>query len=47
MAEVNERRLSFAKAQTDPEIGLINRQRVAIWRRAVEKALVPIAAWLP
>jgi hypothetical protein len=47
MGEVNERRLAFAAAETDAGIGLTNRQRVAIWRRQVEKALAPIAEWLP
>jgi hypothetical protein len=45
MQEVNSRRLSFADAQKS--LGLTNGQRVAIWRRDVEKALVPIADWMP
>ena len=45
MQEVNSRRLSFAGAEK--ELGLTNRQRVAMWRRAVAKALAPIDGWLP
>jgi hypothetical protein len=45
MQEVNSRRLLFAAAETT--LGLTNRQRVAIWRREVEKALAPVADWLP
>jgi hypothetical protein len=45
MQEVNSRRLSFAGAEK--ELGLTNRQRVALWRRAVAKALAPIDSWLP
>ena len=45
MAEVNARRLLFAAAERS--LGLTNRQRVAIWRRAVETALAPVADWLP
>lgn len=45
MQEVNSRRLSFAEAQKS--LGLTNRQRVAIWRRDVEQALVPVIDWLP
>jgi hypothetical protein len=45
MQEVNARRLSFAAAQD--QLGLTNRQRVAIWRRQVETALVPVEEWLP
>jgi len=46
MQEVNSRRLSFADAER-AELGLTNRQRVAIWRRAVEQAIEPIVDWLP
>jgi len=46
MQEVNSRRLSFANAEA-AELGLTNRQRVAIWRRVVEQAIQPIAEWLP
>ena len=45
MQEVNSRRLLFAAAEKS--LGLTNRQRVAIWRREVEKALVPVADWMP
>jgi hypothetical protein len=45
MAEVNSKRLLFATAETT--LGLTNRQRVAIWRREVEKALAPVSDWLP
>jgi hypothetical protein len=45
MQEVNSHRLSFAGAEK--ELGLTNRQRVAMWRRAVAKALAPIDSWLP
>jgi hypothetical protein len=45
MQEVNARRLSFADAQST--LGLTNRQRVAIWRREVAKALEPVNDWLP
>lgn len=45
MQEVNTKRLSFSAAER--QLGLTNRQRVAIWRRAVEHALEPIADWLP
>ena len=45
MQEVNTKRLSFSAAER--QLGLTNRQRVAIWRRAVERALEPIADWLP
>jgi hypothetical protein len=45
MQEVNARRLLFAAAETS--LGLTNRQRVAIWRRAVAKELAPVADWLP
>jgi hypothetical protein len=46
MQEVNSRRLSFANAEK-AELGLTNRQRIAIWRRAVEQAIQPIVEWLP
>jgi hypothetical protein len=45
MAEVNARRLLFAAAEQS--LGLTNRRRVEIWRREVEKALAPVADWLP
>ena len=45
MQEVNSRRLSFAGAEK--ALGLTNRQRVAMWRRDVAKALAPVADWLP
>ena len=45
MQEVNTRRILFSAAQQS--LGLTNRQRVAIWRREVEKALAPVFAWLP
>ena len=50
MAEVNAiAHPSFERAATDAAcgLGLTNRQRVAVWRREVEQALQPIAAWLP
>jgi hypothetical protein len=45
MQEINTRRLLFAAAEAS--LGLTNRQRVAIWRREVDKALAPISDWLP
>ena len=45
MQEVNSRRMLFAAAEAS--LGLTNRQRVSIWRREVEAALVPVADWLP
>ena len=45
MQEVNSRRLSFLGAEK--ALGLTNRQRVAMWRREVAKALAPVADWLP
>jgi hypothetical protein len=45
MQEVNSRRLSFLGAEK--ALGLTNRQRVAMWRRDVAKALAPVADWLP
>ena len=45
MQEVNSRRLSFLGAEK--ALSLTNRQRVAMWRREVAKALAPIADWLP
>jgi hypothetical protein len=45
MQEVNARRLSFANAQNT--LGLTNRQRVAIWRREVAKAVATVDDWLP
>jgi hypothetical protein len=45
MQEINTRRLLFAAAEAS--LGLTNRQRVAIWRREVNKALTPICDWLP
>jgi hypothetical protein len=45
MQEVNSRRLSFLGAEK--ALGLTNRQRVAVWRRDVAKALAPVADWLP
>lgn len=45
MPEINVRRLSFNTAERS--LGLVNRQRVAIWRRQLEAALAPISDWLP
>ena len=45
MQEINERRLLFAAAEKS--LGMTNRQRVAIWRREVNKALLPALDWLP
>ena len=45
MQEINERRLLFAAAEKS--LGMTNRQRVAIWRREVDKALLPASDWLP
>jgi hypothetical protein len=45
MQDINTRRISFGAAERS--LGLTNRQRVAIWRREVEKALAPVAEWLP
>ena len=45
MQEVNSRRLSFLGAEK--ALGLTNRQRVAMWRREVAKALAPVADWVP
>lgn len=47
MAAVNALRVPFAQAETDKRLGITDRQRVAMWRRAVEGALLPVAAWLP
>ncbi len=47
MAAVNALRGPFASAETDKRLGITDRQRVAMWRRAVEEALVPVAAWMP
>ena len=47
MAAVNALRGPFAQAETDKRLGITDRQRVAMWRRAVEEALSPVAAWLP
>ena len=51
--EIENRRLSFAAAETGqtkrdlPPIGLVNRQRIAIWLREMQAAFAPVAHWLP
>jgi hypothetical protein len=45
MQEEYSRRLSLHGAEK--ALGLTNRQRVAMWRREVAKALAPVADWLP
>jgi hypothetical protein len=45
MPEISSGRMLFSVAET--KLGLTDRQRVAIWRRAVEKELAPVVDWLP
>ena len=51
--DIARRRLSFAAAaagqtgQNLPPLGLVDRQRVTMWRRAMETVFAPVAAWLP
>ena len=47
MQAVNDGRLLFGKAEALPSFGLTNRQRVVMWRRAVEEALLPVREWMP
>jgi hypothetical protein len=47
IAAVNALRVPFGAAETDSRLGLTDRQRVAMWRRAAEQALAPVAMWLP
>lgn len=47
MPEVNAGNLSFTDAEHTAALGLTNRQRVAVWRRQVEREIAPIADWLP
>lgn len=47
MAAVNALRIPFAQAETDTRLGITDRQRVAMWRRAAEDALGPVTAWMP
>lgn len=52
--EVNRRHASFAAAVSAvqakdglPPLGIIDRQRVAMWLRAMDRAFAPILEWLP
>ena len=51
--EINARHLSFADAAAGkskeglPPLGVFDRQRMALWLVAMEKAFEPVAAWLP
>lgn len=47
MAAVAASGLQFAAAEAHGPLGVTNRQRVKIWRRAMEDVLAPVAAWLP
>ena len=47
MAAVNALRLPFGHAETDKRLGITDRQRVVMWRRAVEEALLPVREWMP
>jgi hypothetical protein len=53
MSEVDRRRLMFEDAEAgrvkegQDKIGPINRQMIAIWRRAMDKAFADVADFLP
>lgn len=47
LSMINDLGLTLAEAETDKRLGLTNRQRAVMWRRAMEEALAPVAAWLP
>jgi len=53
MSEVDRRRLMFEDAEEgrvkegQDKIGPINRQMIAIWRRAMDKAFADVADFLP
>ena len=51
--EIDSRRLTFAAAEAgrvkpdQAPIGPWRRQQIAVWRREMEEAFVPVAGWLP
>lgn len=47
MAVVAATGLQFGAAEAHGPLGVVNRQRVRMWRRAMEETLAPVSAWLP
>lgn len=47
MQAVTSKHMPFASADKNMELGISDRQYVAMWRRAVEKELAPVVDWLP
>lgn len=49
MAHLNEKRLSFSRAENLPpkEFGIVGQQSVMLWRRWMEAEFDPVKEWLP
>lgn len=47
MRAIEVMRLQFGAAKTYAPLGVVNRQRVTAWLRAVDETVAPMAGWLP